>query len=149
MNRKHFIKTASLSCITLSGVGRDWTGQNPTRYPDPDVRVLDPLFAKYRLGNAAIRRIFSSPDLLWAEGPAWSSVGKYLLWSDIPNDRQLRWNQDNSLVSEFRKPAGNSNGNTFDHHGRQISCEHGHRSCKIRIRWKGNCSDRFIRGEII
>ena len=127
MNRKHFIKTASLSCITLSGVGRDWTGQNPTRYPDPDVRVLDPLFAKYRLGNAAIRRIFSSPDLLWAEGPAWSSVGKYLLWSDIPNDRQLRWNQDNSLVSEFRKPAGNSNGNTFDHHGRQISCEHGHR----------------------
>ena len=127
MNRKHFIKTASLSSITLSGVGRDWTGQNPTRYPDPDVRVLDPLFAKYRLGNAAIRRIFSSPDLLWAEGPAWSSVGKYLLWSDIPNDRQLRWNQDNSLVSEFRKPAGNSNGNTFDHHGRQISCEHGHR----------------------
>ena len=63
--------------------------------------------------------------MLWAEGPAWSSVGKYLLWSDIPNDRQMRWLQDDGHVSQMRKPSGNSNGNTFDHYGRQISCEHG------------------------
>ena len=52
-------------------------------------------------------------------------VGKYLLWSDIPNDRQMRWLQDDGHVSQIRKPSGNSNGNTFDHYGRQISCEHG------------------------
>ncbi len=63
--------------------------------------------------------------MLWAEGPVWSSVGKYLLWSDIPNDRQMRWLQDDGHVSQIRKPSGNSNGNTFDHYGRQISCEHG------------------------
>ena len=104
---------------------RDWTGVNPARYPDPDVRSLDSRFNKYRLGNASIRRIYSSPDMLWAEGPVWSSVGKYLLWSDIPNDRQMRWLQDDGHVSQIRKPSGNSNGNTFDHYGRQISCEHG------------------------
>ena len=57
-------------------------------------------------------------------GSCLSSVGKYLLWSDIPNNKQLRWLQDDG-GTEFRKPSGNSNGNTFDHQGRQISCEHG------------------------
>ena len=63
--------------------------------------------------------------MLWAEGPVWSSVGKYLLWSDIPNNRQLRWLLDDGQVTVSRNPSGNSNGNTFDHQGRQISCEHG------------------------
>jgi len=66
--------------------------------------------------------------MLWAEGPAWNGVGRYLLWSDIPNDRQLRWLEEDSHVSVFRKPAGNSNGNTFDYEGRQISCQHGPRN---------------------
>jgi gluconolactonase len=65
--------------------------------------------------------------MLWAEGPAWNGVGKYLMWSDIPNDVQLRWIDDDGHVSTFRHPAGNSNGNTFDYEGRQISCEHGNR----------------------
>ena len=65
--------------------------------------------------------------MLWAEGPAWNGVGNYLLWSDIPNDVQLRWLDDDGHVSVFRNPAGNSNGNTFDWEGRQISCEHGNR----------------------
>ena len=125
MKRKHFITTLGLSCVIGKTYARDWTGVIPSRYPDPDVRSLDSRFNKYRLGNASIRRIYSSPDMLWAEGPAWSSVGKYLLWSDIPNDRQMRWLQDDGEVTEFRKPSGNSNGNTFDHQGRQISCEHG------------------------
>ena len=57
----------------------------PVRYPDPDVLVLDDRFKKYRIGNAAIRRIYHSKDMLWAEGPAWNGVGRYLLWRDIPN----------------------------------------------------------------
>ena len=125
MRRAEFFKAVGLSCVLNNGFMRDWTGVNPARYPDPDVRSLDSRFNKYRLGNASIRRIYSSPDMLWAEGPVWSSVGKYLLWSDIPNDRQMRWLHDDGHVSQIRKPSGNSNGNTFDHYGRQISCEHG------------------------
>jgi gluconolactonase len=64
---------------------------------------------------------------LWAEGPAWSAVGKYLLFSDIPNNIQVRWTEESGVISTLRNPAGNSNGNTFDWEGRQISCEHGNR----------------------
>ncbi len=126
MKRKPFILGASITGISSYVLARDWTGGNPTRYPDPDVISLDPAFNKYRLGNASIRRVYSSPDMLWAEGPAWSSVGKYLLWSDIPNNLQLRWLPDDGEVTVFRKPSGNSNGNSFDYQGRQISCEHLH-----------------------
>jgi gluconolactonase len=62
--------------------------------------------------------------ILWAEGPAWCAQGRYLLWSDIPNDRQLRWLEDDGHVSVFRQPSRNSNGNAFDYQGRQLSCEH-------------------------
>ena len=61
---------------------------------------------------------------LWSEGPAWNSVGRFLVWSDIPNNRQLRWIEDDGHVSVFRMPSNNSNGNTFDFQGRQLSCEH-------------------------
>jgi gluconolactonase len=106
---------------------RDWTGTTPTRYPDPDIIALDDRFKKYAIGNTPIQRLYHSPNMLWAEGPAWSGVGRYLLWSDIPNDVQLRWIEDNGQTSLFRHPAGNSNGNTFDYQGRQISCQHGTR----------------------
>jgi len=109
------------------GSSRDWTGNIPTRYPDPDIIALDPAFDRYKLGNTPIQRIFHSPDMLWAEGPAWNGVGRYLLWSDIPNDVQLRWLEEDGHSSTFRNPSGNSNGNTFDYHGRQVSCQHGHR----------------------
>src|SRR5262245_5164620 len=104
---------------------RDWRGQSPVRYPDPDVVVLDPRFAKYKIGNTAIQRLHTG--MAWAEGPAWSSVGRYLVWSDIPNDVQLRRTDENGQISVFRDPAGNSNGNTFDFEGRQIACEHANR----------------------
>lgn len=99
----------------------------PVRYPDPDIVVLDKRFKKAALGNSPIQRLYHSQNMLWAEGPAWSAVGKYLLWSDIPNNVQMRWLEEDGHVSTFRNPAGNSNGNTFDYHGRQISCEHGPR----------------------
>ncbi len=84
--------------------------------------VLDPRFAKYKLGHTPIQRLYTG--CLWAEGPAWNAVGRYLLWSDIPNNRQLRWLDEDGHVSTLRQPAGNSNGNTFDWQGRQVSCEH-------------------------
>jgi gluconolactonase len=105
--------------------GRDWTGSVPVRYPDPDVVVLDKRFERYKLGNTAIQRLHTG--MLWAEGPAWNAVGRYLLWSDIPNDLQLRRLDDDGHVSVFRSPSGNSNGNTFDFEGRQLACEHGNR----------------------
>ena len=94
----------------------------PQRYPDPDVVVLDPRFARLKIGNSGIQRLWTGG--LWAEGPAWNGVGRYLVWSDIPNNIQLRWLQDGGQVSVFRSPSGNSNGNTFDWQGREISCEH-------------------------
>jgi gluconolactonase len=97
----------------------------PVRYPDPDIIALDKRFNKYKIGNTPIQRLYTG--MLWAEGPAWNGVGKYLMWSDIPNDVQHRWLNDDGHVSVFRNPAGNSNGNTFDWEGRQISCEHGNR----------------------
>jgi gluconolactonase len=99
----------------------------PVRYPEPDVVVLDKRFAQYKLGNSPIQRLYHSKQMLWAEGPAWSAVGKFLLWSDIPNNVQMRWLEEDGHVSVFRNPAGNSNGNTFDYQGRQIACEHGTR----------------------
>src|SRR5262245_34022566 len=104
---------------------RDWSGQQPVRYPDADIVSLDKRFDKYKIGNTPVQRLHTG--LLWAEGTAWNAVGRYVVWSDIPNDRQLRWIEDEGRVSVFRNPAGNSNGNTFDWEGRQISCEHGNR----------------------
>ena len=69
MKRRDFIGLSSLSGFAGLGFARDWSGKNPVRYPDPDVLSLDPRFNKYRLGNSSIRRIYSSPDMLWAEGP--------------------------------------------------------------------------------
>lgn len=97
----------------------------PVHYPDQDVVSVTPAFDRYKVGNAAIQRLWTGG--LWLEGPAWSGVGRYLLWSDIPNNRQLRWLEEDGHVSEFRVPSGNSNGNTFDREGRQISCQHGNR----------------------
>jgi gluconolactonase len=125
--RRRFIGTALATAAAglARGEQRDWTGQEPVRYPDPDIVVLDPRFRRYVVGNTPIQRLHSG--MLWAEGPAWNGVGRYLVWSDIPNDVQLRRLDEDGHVSVFRSPAGNSNGNTFDYQGRQISCEHGNR----------------------
>lgn len=134
ITRRQFL-TASLTVLGGTLMGRDY-GPNapPVRYPDPDIVVLEKRFAKYKIGNTAIQRLYTGT--LWAEGPAWNGVGKYLVWSDIPNDRQLRWLDEDGHVSVFRKPAGYSNGNTFDYQGRQISCEHGHRRV-VRYEYDG------------
>ncbi|MGB7183681.1 MAG: SMP-30/gluconolactonase/LRE family protein, partial [Burkholderiaceae bacterium] len=97
----------------------------PVRYPEPDVISLDKRF-KYKLGNTPILRLYRGT--MWAEGPAWNGVGRYLVWSDIPNDEILRWSEEDGHIGRrFRFPSGNSNGNTFDFQGRHISFCHGTR----------------------
>lgn len=102
---------------------RDFTpGVSPVTYPDPDVITIDPAFNALRIGNTPIQRLWTGG--LWMEGPAWCGQGRYLVWSDIPNNRQLRWLEDDGRVTVFRAPSNNSNGNSFDFQGRQLSCEH-------------------------
>jgi gluconolactonase len=92
------------------------------RYPDPSVQVLDPSFNKYRLGLAGVERI--AHGTRWNEGPVYFGDGRYLLWSDIPNNRIMRWDEETGRVSVFRKPSNNANGNTRDRQGRLVTCEH-------------------------
>src|SRR5689334_7066908 len=104
---------------------RDFSRQDPIQYPDPDIIALDNRFRRYIVGNTVIRRLHLGT--LWAEGLAWNGVGRYLVWSDIPNNVQMRWIEEDGRVTVFRNPSGYSNGNTFDFEGRQLSCEHGGR----------------------
>src|SRR5215831_14999802 len=124
LNRRSFLATAATGAALAPAARaeRDWSGKTPTRYPDPDIVVLDKRFAKYKIGNTQIQRVWTGAQ--WAEGPAWCGQGKYLVWSDIPNNRQMRWIEDDGSVKVFRMPSNNSNGNTFDFQGRQLSCEH-------------------------
>jgi gluconolactonase len=109
---------------TVTNPPRDFgPGGAPTTYfTDPDVITVDPLFNQYAQPNSAITRLWTGA--LWSEGPAWNAQGRYLVWSDIPNNRQMRWLEDDGRVSVFRMPSNNSNGNSFDFQGRQLSCEH-------------------------
>ena len=104
---------------------RDYSKLEPIPYPDPDIVALDRRFQRYIVFNAPIRRLHIGTS--WAEGPAWNGVGRYLVWSDIPANVQMRWIEDDARVTTFRNPANYSNGNSFDYEGRQISCEHGNR----------------------
>lgn len=138
--RRGFLAAAAgaLGLSASAAFARDYgPGAQPVRYPDPDIVALDPRFKKYALGNTPIQRLYHSDQMLWAEGPAWNGVGRYLLWSDIPNNIQLRWLEEDGHVTTFRHPVGNSNGNTFDFQGRQISCEHGNRRV-VRYEYDGS-----------
>jgi gluconolactonase len=108
----------------ISNPPRDFGPNAPptTYFSDPDVLAIDPSFNALTQPNTSIVRLWTGA--LWAEGPAWNSQGRYLVWSDIPNNRQLRWLEDDGRVSVFRMPSNNSNGNTFDVQGRQLTCEH-------------------------
>jgi gluconolactonase len=125
MHRRSFLTAAAAVPAVLAQTQRDWTGRQPIRYTDPDVIALDKRFAKYMVNNAAIERLWTGAR--WAEGPAWSGTGRFLLWSDIPNNRQMRWIEEDGHVSAFRTPSEYSNGNTFDYEGRQLSCQHAQR----------------------
>jgi gluconolactonase len=88
--------------------------------------VVDPRFRELAFPNVHLEQLYSG--CRWAEGPAWFAAGRYLVWSDIPNDRVMRWDDTDASVSVFRQPAQNSNGHTVDLEGRLVSCEHRSRS---------------------
>jgi gluconolactonase len=94
---------------------------DPIRYPDPNIKILDPRFAALVLGNAAIERI--ADGCRFTEGPVWFGDLRCLLWSDIPNDRIMKWEEETGAVSLLRKPSHYANGNTRDRQGRLVTCE--------------------------
>ena len=137
MNRRELIAGVSLAALGLAR--RSLADPLPlgnlpgTHYPDPNVEVLDKRF-RYRVGNAAIERIASG--CRWAEGPVYFRDLRCLIWSDIPNNRMLRWNEEDGAVSVFRQPSNFSNGNTRDREGRLLTCEHDTRRV-TRTEWDG------------
>src|ERR1700730_1315181 len=96
--------------------------QPSQRYPDPAVKIVDPSFARYRLALAKVERIASG--MRWNEGPVWFGEGPQRMWSDIPNNRIMKWEEETGAVSVFRKPSNNANANTRDRQGRLVTCEH-------------------------
>jgi gluconolactonase len=100
--------------------------QQATRYPDPAIVALDPRFEKYWIKLSCVERLATGTR--WGEGPVWFGDGRYLLWSDIPNNRILKWEEETGQVSAYRKPSNYANGNTRDRQGRLVTCLHGGRS---------------------
>jgi gluconolactonase len=119
--RREFLAAgAGAAAAAAARVLADW--QPSPRYPDPAVRILDPSFTQYRVALAKVERL--GTGFRWSEGPAWFGDGRYLLWSDIPNNRILKWEEETGAISVFRKPSNNANGNTRDRQGRLVTCEH-------------------------
>ena len=109
----------------------------------PALQVIEPRFGALVFGNANVERLYTG--CRWSEGPAWFGAGRYLVWSDIPNDRIMRWDETDVSVSVFRQPSMNANGHTVDREGRLVSCEHRGR-CVSRTEHDGRrvvLSDRF------
>ena len=92
---------------------------------EDDFEILDERFARCVKTSARLEKL--AEGCRWAEGPAYVPAGRYVVWSDIPNDRMLRWDESTCLTGVFRQPAGYTNGNTVDRQGRLVSCEHGGR----------------------
>lgn len=122
MNRREFLAAGGALPVVAAGsqLAGDW--QPSQRYPDPLVRIIEPAFARYRLALAKVERI--AIGFRWCEGPVWFGDTRCLIWSDIPNNRMLKWDEESGTVSVFRSPSHNANGNTRDRQGRLLTCEH-------------------------
>jgi gluconolactonase len=119
--REFLVVGAAAAASTLASPARAQWQPSP-RYPDPSIKIVDPGFAKYRVASAKVERLATGHR--WCEGPVWFGDGRYLLWSDIPNDRIMKWEEETGAVSVFRKPSSYANGNTRDRQGRLLTCEH-------------------------
>ena len=123
--------------MSTSGLTPSTNWQPASRYPDPAIISVDPQFDRYRIAQAAVERLYTG--CRWSEGPVWFGDGRYLLWSDIPNNRILKWEEETGEVSDFRRPSDYANGHTRDRQGRLVGCEHGGRRV-IRTEHDGNIS---------
>lgn len=92
------------------------------RYPDSAIRAFDPRFTSLTIATASVECLFQGTR--WSEGPVWFGDARQVLWSDIPNNRIMRWEEETGVVSEFRRPSNFANGNTRDRQGRLVTCEH-------------------------
>jgi gluconolactonase len=123
LDRRTFLAGTS-ALAAVSPVSASW---EPTeRLPDPAVEIVDPSFAKYRLGLAAVERVASG--FRWAEGPVWFGDLRTLVFSDVSNDRLMKWDEETGAVSVLRRPSNYANGCTRDRQGRLLVCEHRSRS---------------------
>ena len=111
----------------------------PNIYPDPDIILMDPSANDIFIGHSSIKRVKTGFE--WAEGPAWSAQGQYVVFSDVSKDIQYRYIWETGQISEFRHQSFNSNGNTFDFQGRQITAQHFLRRV---IRWEHDGSMTVI-----
>lgn len=135
MSRRALLAGTAVAATAVameSAMGRDFS--QPMRYPDSVWKVHDDRFKKYIIGNTPLMRHWTGS--LWAEGSAWNGPGRYVVFSDIPNNRQMRWDEVTGKVTLLRTPSNFSNGNTFDNRGRQISCEHS-TARVVRYDWRG------------
>lgn len=125
MQRRTFMNIAAGTAASLAlkpwELAEAQQSKTPVIYPDPAIETVDPRFAKYVVGNAAVERLYTGTR--WAEGPVWFGDGRYVLFSDVPNNRILRWLEDTGEVSVFRYPSNYSNGNCRDRQGRFVTCE--------------------------
>jgi gluconolactonase len=147
MQRRAFLSVTASAAGALAFhtelIAGEQEKKTPVAYPDPAIEVLDPRFAKYWVFSAAVERLYTGTR--WAEGPVWFGDGRYLLFSDIPNNRILRWLEDTGEVSVFRNPSNYSNGNYRDCEGRLLTCEHDTRRV-TRTEYDGSITvlaDRF------
>src|SRR5712671_1550086 len=123
ISRRDVLGAGATASATVPATTETFGGWEASeRYPDPAIKVLDPSFLKYRVFNASIERLFTGAR--WSEGPVWFGDARCVLWSDIPNNRILRWDEESGRTTVFRKPSNYSNGNTRDRQGRLVTCEH-------------------------
>src|SRR5262252_9418515 len=119
MTRRHMLAAASATAavtVTRTALG----GWEPSeRYPDPAIEILDPSFAKYRIANAGVERL--ATGMRWCEGPVYFGDARCVYWSDIPNNRIMRWDEVTGRASVYRQPSNNANGNTRDRQGRLVT----------------------------
>jgi gluconolactonase len=124
ITRRHALCAATATATAATALARSaLCGWEPSeRYPDPSVQVLDSSFAKYRLALAGVERL--ATGMRWCEGPVYFGDARCLLWSDIPNNRIMRWDEETRRASVYRAPSNFANGNTRDRQGRLVTCEH-------------------------
>ena len=123
--RRGFLKAVagtSLSALGASAAAQSFDFKPNQRYPDASVQILDPSFGKYRIYSSTVEQL--ATGMRWAEGPVYFPAGRYLLVSDIPNNRIMKYDETNGAFSVFRDNANYANGNTRDRQGRLITCEH-------------------------
>src|ERR1700704_408723 len=122
ITRRNLLTTGASAVTAPAAAPAFAAWEESTRYPDPRVQILDPSFARYRVVQASVERLYTGAR--WSEGPVWMADWRGVLWSDIPNNRILRWDEATGRVNVYRQPSNNSNGLARDRQGRLIACEH-------------------------